>query len=78
MMKLELRKIYEAADANAGLGGGAGGVAKDFDYSQVEAALTKMEAKQVEIQIKYEGYIKLQEDQVEKFKKLEKKLLHLN
>ena len=44
MMKLELRKIYEAADANAGLGGGAGGVAKDFDYSQVEAALTKIEA----------------------------------
>ena len=40
--------------------------------------LTKMEAKQVEIQIKYEGYIKLQEDQVEKFKKLEKKLLPEN
>ena len=37
-----------------------------------------MEAKQVEIQIKYEGYIKLQEDQVEKFKKLEKKLLPEN
>ena len=31
--------------------------------------------KEVEIQIKYEGYIKLQEDQVEKFKKLEYKLL---
>ncbi len=30
---------------------------------------------EVEIQIKYEGYIKLQEEQVEKFKKLEKKLL---
>ena len=30
---------------------------------------------EVEIQIKYEGYIKLQEDQVEKFKKLEQKLL---
>jgi len=30
---------------------------------------------EVEIQVKYEGYIKLQEDQVEKFKKLEKKLL---
>ena len=30
---------------------------------------------QVEIQIKYEGYIKLQEKQVEEFKKLEKKLL---
>ena len=31
--------------------------------------------KEVEIQIKYEGYIKLQEAQVEKFKKLERKLL---
>ena len=31
--------------------------------------------KEVEIQIKYEGYIKLQEEQVEKFKKLEYKLL---
>ena len=30
---------------------------------------------EVEIQVKYEGYIKLQEQQVEKFKKLEKKLL---
>ena len=37
--------------------------------------LSKMEEKQVEIQIKYEGYIKLQEEQVEKFKKLEKKIL---
>ena len=30
---------------------------------------------QVEIQVKYDGYIKLQEAQVEKFKKMEKKLL---
>ena len=30
---------------------------------------------QVEVQIKYEGYIKMQETQVEKFKKLERKLL---
>lgn len=30
---------------------------------------------EVEIQVKYEGYIKLQEEQVEKFKKMEKKLL---
>ena len=30
---------------------------------------------EVEIQVKYDGYIKLQEAQVEKFKKLEKKLL---
>ena len=32
-------------------------------------------AQEVEIQVKYEGHIKLQEEQVEKFKKLEKKLL---
>lgn len=32
-------------------------------------------AQEVEIQIKYEGYIRLQEAQVEKFKKLEKKYL---
>lgn len=37
--------------------------------------LTEEVAEEVEIQIKYEGYIKLQEEQVEKFKKLEKKLL---
>ena len=37
--------------------------------------LSKAEREQVEIQIKYEGYIKLQEKQVEEFKKLEKKLL---
>ncbi|MCI8273853.1 MAG: tRNA uridine-5-carboxymethylaminomethyl(34) synthesis enzyme MnmG [Clostridia bacterium] len=30
---------------------------------------------QVEIQIKYEGYIKMQESQVEKFKKMERKIL---
>ena len=37
--------------------------------------LSETEQKQVEIQIKYEGYIKLQEAQVEKFKKLENKKL---
>ena len=37
--------------------------------------LTRQEAEQVEIQVKYEGYIKLQLVQVEKFKKLETKLL---
>ena len=37
--------------------------------------LTKQEKDEVEIQIKYEGYIKMQEDQVEKFKKLETKIL---
>lgn len=37
--------------------------------------LTRQEKEEVEIQIKYEGYIKMQEAQVEKFKKLESKLL---
>ena len=37
--------------------------------------LTKAEAQEVEIQVKYEGYIKMQEEQVKKFKKLEDKRL---
>ena len=37
--------------------------------------LSKREKEEVEIQVKYEGYIKLQKAQVEKFKKLEEKKL---
>lgn len=37
--------------------------------------LTMQEKEEVEIQVKYEGYIKMQEAQVDKFKKLETKLL---
>lgn len=37
--------------------------------------LTKQEMDEIEIQIKYEGYIKMQEAQVEKFEKLETKIL---
>lgn len=37
--------------------------------------LTPAEAQEVEIQVKYEGYIKMQEEQVKKFKKLEDKHL---
>lgn len=37
--------------------------------------LTREEKEEVEIQVKYEGYIRLQEAQVEKFKKLENRLL---
>ena len=40
--------------------------------------LSEQVKEEVEIQIKYEGYIKLQEEQVEKFKKLETKLLPEN
>ena len=46
---------------------------KEIDEDRPE--LTKQEAEEVEIQIKYEGYIKLQDSQVEKFKKLESKKL---
>ena len=46
---------------------------KEIDDNMPE--LTKQEAEEVEIQIKYEGYIKLEEEQVEKFKKLEQKKL---
>ncbi len=46
---------------------------KEIDSDRPE--LTLQEKEEVEIQIKYEGYIKLQEAQVEKFKKLETKIL---
>ena len=46
---------------------------KEIDKDRSE--LTMQEKEQVEIQVKYEGYIKLQLVQVEKFKKLETKLL---
>ena len=46
---------------------------KEIDENRPE--LTEQEKEEVEIQVKYEGYIKMQESQVEKFKKMEKKLL---
>ena len=45
------------------------------EIDEIMPELTKQEAEEVEIQIKYEGYIKLEEEQVEKFKKLEQKKL---
>ena len=53
----------------------------EITYASLEAIdkdrkdLPEQVKEQVEIQIKYEGYIKMQEAQVEKFKKLERKLL---
>ena len=41
-------------------------------------AIDKNVARETEIMIKYDGYIKLEEKQVESFKKLEKKLLPEN
>mgnify|MGYP004649197575 FL=1 len=46
---------------------------KEIDKNMPE--LSREEAEEVEIEVKYEGYIKLQLAQVEKFKKLENKLL---
>lgn len=46
---------------------------KEFDKTRPE--LDKQVSEEAEIMIKYEGYIKLEEKQVESFKKLEKKLL---
>ena len=51
---------------------------KYIDLKEIDAnrpKLTKQELEEVEIQIKYEGYIKMQNDQVQKFKKLETKKL---
>lgn len=56
----------------------------ELDYKKLEPIdkdrpeLTLQEKEEVEIQVKYEGYIKMQEAQVEKFKKLETKLLPEN
>ena len=49
---------------------------KEIDPERPE--LSDQEKKEVEIQVKYEVYIKLQEAQVEKFKKLETKMLPEN
>ena len=46
---------------------------KEIDENMPE--LTKQEREEIEIQVKYEGYIKLEEEQVAKFKKLEQKKL---
>ena len=49
---------------------------KDLDeIDENRPELTRAEREQAEIQIKYEGYIKLQQKQVEEFKKLENKKL---
>ena len=48
---------------------------KLFPIDRERPELTKEEKEEIQIQVKYEGYIKLQMTQVEKFKKLEKKRL---
>lgn len=49
---------------------------KDLEEIDEERpALSIQEKEEVEIQIKYEGYIKMEEEQVEKYKKMENKVL---
>ena len=49
---------------------------KEIDNARPE--LSKQEREEVEIQIKYEGYITMEEEQVKKFKKMESKALSEN
>ena len=49
---------------------------KEIDEDRPELSIAEKE--EVEIQIKYEGYIKMEEEQVEKFRKLENKKLSEN
>lgn len=52
---------------------------KDFkEIDKNMPTLTEEESQEVEIKVKYSGYIKLEEEQVEKFKKLESKKLNNN
>ena len=56
----------------------------ELDYEKLESIdlerpkLSKEEREEVNIQIKYEGYIKLQQEQIEAFKKLEQKKIPEN
>ena len=49
---------------------------KEIDSQRPE--LSKQEREEVEIQVKYEGYIKMEKEQVKKFKKMETKALSEN
>ena len=51
-------------------------VLKEIDETRPD--LNEAEKEEVEIEVKYEGYIKMEEEQVEKFKKLEDKKLSEN
>ena len=45
------------------------------EIDEESPVLSREEENEVEIQVKYEGYLKLEEQQVERFKKLEEKKL---
>ena len=69
--------LYSIKQKNSSINEGA----QELDYDKLaeidedRPELTLQEKEEVEIQVKYEGYIKMQEAQVEKFKKLESKML---
>ncbi len=77
----ELLVKYETSELNNGTKMSELLKRTELDYEKLAPIdenrpdLTLQEKQEVEIQIKYEGYIKMQEAQVEKFKKLEVKLL---
>lgn len=77
----ELLKKYGTTELSTGIKMSELLKRTELDYNKLapidenRPELTLQEKEEVEIQIKYEGYIKMQEAQVEKFKKLETKLL---
>ena len=77
----ELLVKYETSELNNGTKMSELLKRTELDYEKLAPIdenrpdLTLQEKQEVEIQIKYEGYIKMQEAQVEKFKKLEVKVL---
>ena len=77
----EFLKQHNSSEINAGVRLSELLKRTELNYKELEKidpnrkALTDAEAEEVEIQLKYEGYIKMQKAQVEGFKKLEKKLL---
>ena len=80
----ELLKKYGTSELNTGVKMAELLKRTELDYDKLaeidenRPELTRQEKEEVEIQIKYEGYLKMQEAQVEKFKKLESKLLPEN
>lgn len=80
----KLLKIYNTSELSTGIKMSELLKRTELDYNKLEEIdnerpnLSRQEKEEVEIQIKYEGYIKLQEEQVEKFKKLEGKMLPEN
>ncbi len=77
----DLLKTYESCELSTGTKLYELLKRPELTYSKLEKIdknrpkLSKQVIEEVEIQIKYDGYIKMQEAQVEKFKKMEEKIL---